>query len=220
VEPGPIRMVCFDAGGVLVRICRTWREGCEAAGAAFCWNDAVEAREPERDALSEAYQRGEIASGEFFTRIAHTADGLYTADEIQLVHGAWILGEYPGARELIDRLNQTDRVTTGLLSNTNALHWEQEHMWGGRGVSAVGRVRHPCASHLLGLLKPGVEIYRAFERETGFAAGEILFFDDLPENVEGARASGWRAELIDHAGDTPALIAAHLAAHGVCATPA
>ncbi len=27
-----IRLVCFDLGGVVIRICRTWAEGCAAAG--------------------------------------------------------------------------------------------------------------------------------------------------------------------------------------------
>ena len=28
----PIRLVCFDLGGVLVKICRSWSDGCRAAG--------------------------------------------------------------------------------------------------------------------------------------------------------------------------------------------
>lgn len=215
MDRGPIRMVCFDAGGVLVRICRTWREGCDAAGVRYRWSEAVEAREPERLAINAAYQRGEIGSEAFFERMAATAEGLYTPAEIRGVHEAWMVGEYPGVGVLIDRLNRAAGLATGVLSNTSALHWEQAHMLGGRGVSAVGSVDHPHASHLLGLLKPGAEIYGAFERETGFGAEEILFFDDLPENVRGARAAGWRAELIDFAGDTAAQIETCLAAHGV-----
>jgi FMN phosphatase YigB (HAD superfamily) len=75
-------------------------------------------------------------------------------------------------------------------------------MRGGQGVSAVGLVRHPHASHVLGLLKPGREIYNAFERETGVPGHEILFFDDLPENVQAAAEAGWNAEQIDFTRDT------------------
>ena len=63
--------------------------------------------------------------------------------------------------------------------------------------------------------KPGEEIYRAFEKLTGFRAGEILFFDDLPENLETAQRLGWRTELVDHDGDTASQIAACLSAHHV-----
>ena len=79
----------------------------------------------------------------------------------------------------------------------------------------MGSVEHPHARHLLGLLKPGVEIYRAFERQTGFGPGEILFFDDLAENVQAARAVGWHAEVIDHTADTAPQIAGHLQRHGI-----
>ncbi len=215
MKTSPIRMVCFDAGGVLVRICRSWQEGCEAAGIEYRWSDAAQAGEPERQMLSDAYQRGEISCEVFFEQMAETTSGLVAADDIRAVHDAWILDEYPGVRDLICRLNHVPSLTTGLLSNTSARHWEGGLMWGGRGVSAVGSVAHPHASHLLGMLKPGQDIYRAFEQQTGFTGSEILFFDDLPDNIEAARAAGWHAEVIDYAGDTAAQTGRHLVESGV-----
>jgi FMN phosphatase YigB (HAD superfamily) len=44
------------------------------------------------------------------------------------------------------------------------------------------------------------------ERATGHGPEEILFFDDLPENIDGARAAGWRAVLIDPDGDPAAQV--------------
>jgi len=41
--------------------------------------------------------------------------------------------------------------------------------------------------------------------------GGILFFDDTPANVEAARAAGWRAHLVDPAGDPPAQVRSVLA---------
>jgi FMN phosphatase YigB (HAD superfamily) len=54
----------------------------------------------------------------------------------------------------------------------------------------------------LRLAKPDPAIYRAFERATAHASDEILFFDDLPENVAAARALGWRAERVNPHADT------------------
>lgn len=213
--PNPVRLVCFDAGGVLVRICRSWREGCEAAGVPFRWSEHTQAADPDRAALNNAYQRGEIGCDTFFERVAATTGGLYTPDEIRTVHDAWILDEYPGVRDLIHTLNATDHLTTGVLSNTSHRHWLCPLMFGGGRNSAAGSVAHPHASHILGLLKPGREIYRAFEQATGFAGPGILFFDDLADNIDAARAAGWRAEQIDHAGDPAAQIARHLRHHGV-----
>ena len=44
---------------------------------------------------------------------------------------------------------------------------------------------------------------------------EILFFDDLSDNIASARACGWSAEQIDHTGDTARQMAEHLGRHGV-----
>jgi putative hydrolase of the HAD superfamily len=210
-----VRIVCFDAGGVLVRICRDWREGCAAAGVEFRESDAAALGDAARTAIHDQYQCGLICCDEFFSRMAETTAGLYSAAEFRAVHEAWILGEYDGMCELMGQLNATEHVETALLSNTNASHWAQRHMLGGRGCSAVGLVKHPHASHLLGLSKPRPEIYRAFEERTGAAPGEILFFDDMPENVAAARDAGWRAQTIDFRSDTRTQIENHLRAHGV-----
>ncbi|MFG0258888.1 MAG: HAD-IA family hydrolase [Phycisphaerales bacterium JB041] len=214
-----VRMVCFDAGGVLVRICRTWRERCERAGLPFRWSSEAEADSDERRAIHAEFERGRMPPDAYFAALAESAGGLYTAEELHAIHVAWIAEEYPGARALVQALRDVPTVSTGLLSNTNAVHWATPSMTGDTG-SAVSGLDHPHASHLLGLTKPTTEIFRAFERESGFDAGSILFFDDLPENVEAARAAGWSAERIDHTGDTTAQVVTHLAARGVRLTPA
>jgi len=71
------------------------------------------------------------------------------------------------------------------------------------------------ASHELGAVKPDEEIHRKAERLLEAAPAEILFFDDTEENIDAARAFGWNAELIDHAGDPAAQAAEHMRAHGV-----
>ena len=55
-------------------------------------------------------------------------------------------------------------------------------------------------------MKPDAAIFGAVEDATGRRGDEILFFDDLPANVEGARAHGWRAVLIDPDGDPAAQV--------------
>jgi 2-haloacid dehalogenase len=54
-----------------------------------------------------------------------------------------------------------------------------------RGVTVSGRVR---------LAKPDRAIFDRHARDFGLEPGATLFFDDVPANVEGARAAGWNAE--------------------------
>lgn len=199
-----IRCVCFDWGGVILRICRSFGEGCRAAGLDLRGDLGDKPFANERKGHSEAYQLGQLRDEQYFANIAEAMGGLYTPAEIERVHHAWLLDEYPGVRELIERLNATPGLATALLSNTNAAHWRRQFPLAGRELTrfaAASLLHHRHASHLLGLAKPHPSIYRAFEAHTGFRPGEILFFDDLADNIQAARACGWLAEQIDHTGD-------------------
>ena len=213
-----IRCVCFDWGGVILRICRSFGEGCRAAGLPVRGDLGDKPFANERKGHSEAYQLGRVDDVAFFERVAGAMGGLYTPDEIERVHHAWLIEEYPGVRELVERLNTTDGITTALLSNTNATHWRRQfplQAAGLRRFETASLLHQRHASHLLGLAKPDASIYRAFESHTGFGPGEILFFDDLPDNIAAAQGCGWHAEQIDHTGDTAAQMAEHLRRHNV-----
>jgi FMN phosphatase YigB (HAD superfamily) len=214
----PIKLVCFDWGGVILRICRSWAEGCAAAGLEIrAGTDLAEAKAA-RQPLSHDYQEGRLGCEAYFARVAQATGGVYTPEEIRRIHDAWLIAEYPGVDRVVERLLATPSVTTGLLSNTNAAHWERQHpeTSGARPhFPTAGRLALRHASHLMRLAKPDARIYAAFEKATGFAPHQILFFDDLAENILAAQSRGWHAELIDHTGDTAAQMDAHLRSHGV-----
>jgi putative hydrolase of the HAD superfamily len=52
-------------------------------------------------------------------------------------------------------------------------------------------------SYELGVIKPEAPIYRHAIEGLGVAPEEALFLDDRPENVDGARAAGIRAEVFN-----------------------
>ncbi|HYE02061.1 MAG TPA: HAD family hydrolase [Phycisphaerales bacterium] len=217
-------LVVFDLGGVVVRICRSWREASQAAG----FGPEAPGLAPElaerRRALHRDYERGGLSCEEYFRAIAEATGGRYTADEARRVHEAWLLEEYPGVGALIDDLHGRG-IETGVLSNTNAAHWavmEQARF------AACRRPKHRHASFLLGAGKPEAEAYRRFAQRARGAgwrgeAGDIIYFDDLPENVEAARREGWRGVLVDPWGDPAAQMRAALQEAGPLAparTPA
>lgn len=194
-------MVVFDLGGVVVRICRSWAEACAAAGIDHRPLPEDPPRREERRRLVRAYERGLISCGEFFAGVAAATGGLYTPDEVVRVHDAWILEEYRGIADLIARLRGAG-VTTGVLSNTNHRHWLQLTSGPGRPAKfpTPEQVDHPHASHLLGVAKPDRAVYEVFLARAGggrVAPGDVIFFDDLAENVRAAREAGWRAERVD-----------------------
>lgn len=215
-----IRVVCFDLGGVLVRICRSWEEACARAG--------VPVREPtlfalehfarRRHEIVDQYQTGRMACDEYWRAIAAATGGLYDAEEVERVHSAWTMGDYAGVQDVIAQLNETAGILTACLSNTNPRHWSilrGEHEPAYSGSSAISALQRTLVSHELGLAKPDGAIYAAAEAALKAQPQEILFFDDLSENIEAAATRGWRAVAIDHRQDTAAQMRKHLAAHGL-----
>ena len=192
-----IKLVCFDWGGVILRICRNWQEGCAAAGLPVRRRDespeAQAALASARAEVARRYQTGEIDCAAFHAGIAAATVGLYTPDEVRRIHDAWLIAEYPGVDRVVARLVETPGVQTGLLSNTNAGHWRRQ-LPGPDGSRAdfptVARLKHRRGRHLPGAAKPGAGIYRLCEGQSGLAGGAILFFDGRQENVKSAHGIG------------------------------
>ncbi len=217
----PIQLVCFDLGGVLVRICRTWEEACSRAGIDLRAGDEWERLRPARREITRLYGIGRIDCQQYFRDVSHAMGGLYSPEEVQRVHHAWTIEDYPGAGRVLERLNEAG-VRTACLSNTNRSHWIRLiHHDGARDLPGepefpvVRLIREQYASHLLGAAKPDPSIYAAFLRAVDVSPDRILFFDDLEENIAAARQAGWIARLIDYQADTAGQIEAHLRDLGV-----
>lgn len=212
----PIRYVCFDLGGVVVRICHSFVEAVRAANlplvdaAALLEPDAIARR---REAIW-AHQVGDFDFDEYCQRMSKAVNGLYAPEQVRALHTAWILGEYPGVHELFVDLSQLSQLRLACLSNTNDGHWDQ--MLGAPQMfPSIARLHVQLASHLLRLAKPDPAIYAAAGRAFACAPSEVLFFDDLTENIDAARTAGWNAERIDPTGDTASQMRGHLASHGI-----
>lgn len=194
------RLICFDLGGVTVRICRSWEEGCAAARIApdRGWSPASSGGRHHDIVLQ--YTIGAIETDEFFNQLERIAEGVYSADDFRRIHGAWTREEYPGVTALLEEL--ADRGSTlACLSNTNAAHWEELVQ-----RPALGALHHRHASHLIGHAKPDERIYTWFSEQLKAPPDRIVFFDDLEENIRTAQRLGWDAVLVDHSGDTAAQI--------------
>jgi glucose-1-phosphatase len=216
-----IQLVCFDLGGVLVRTCTAWSDLCGITRLDVRGNSAGDAAERARRELVDALQAGDLSTEQWIMAMQEILGGLYTPAEISLLHEAVIIEEYAGVNAIVDELHRAG-VHTACLSNTNDTHWAklvhrdgEMPLPGEPRYPTVQRLRSHHASHLLRFVKPAPAIYRAFEKVTGYAGPQILFFDDLAENVGAAREVGWCAEIIDPSAPTDVQLRRHLAAYGV-----
>ena len=210
-----IKLVVFDLGRVLIRICDGWQHACRVAGVTVpaALGEVDPALAAEAEAVSALYDTGAIDTETFARRLAPHR-GLRPEDVVRLIN-CYLLGPYPGVTDLVDELTRSG-VRTACLSNTSDAHWRMMLDPVSPNYLPLEKLTHRFASHLVGLRKPDAAIYARVERETGVAPGGIVFFDDVEENVEAARRRGWQAHRIDPAPDDPVPQArSHLRAHGV-----
>ncbi len=216
----PVGVVCFDLGGVLIRICGSWEEACRAAGLPPPDASSPQALERHRS-LTALLDTGRLSYDDWAARVSEAFEGMYSAVDAKRAHDAISQEERAGALGLVDALHAAG-VSTACLSNTNHAHWVRlvhRDVEGPRSgepeYPAVARLKRHFASHILGVAKPDPAIYAAFERIVGVRGDGVLFFDDRAENIDAARRRDWRAHRIDPDGDSIAQVREHLRRYGV-----
>ncbi|MEM9082154.1 MAG: HAD-IA family hydrolase [Planctomycetota bacterium] len=207
-------VVCFDLGGVVLRICRSINEAIERAG--------LEQRDHERDVSQHeqtvhAHQTGRLSCAEYYEAISAEFGGVYTPEEIELAHFLWIIEDYAGIATVVEELNNTAGVRTACLSNTSDSHWKSmqgieriDHHAHAGPSEAIACIQHKLVSHELGVMKPNERIYELAEEKLDVRPEQIVFFDDVQENVETAHARGWRARRINPEDETSVQVRTYL----------
>jgi putative hydrolase of the HAD superfamily len=149
-----------------------------------------------RDETFWDFETGAISELEFFAKV-RTKLGVELSDA-QLLDGwnATFIGEMPGIAPLLARAAQA--LPLYAFSNTNAIH---EAHFSKHYTELIGHFRKVFVSSTIGLRKPHAAAYDHVIGEIGLPAERIVFFDDLIENVEGARARGLRAVHVRSSAD-------------------
>jgi FMN phosphatase YigB (HAD superfamily) len=194
LSPGDADALLFDLGRVVIdidfgRVLHCWARhaGCEPAqlGERFL-----------RDELYRRHEKGEIGDEAFFAGLRSSL-GIELSDT-QFIEGwnAIFVGEMPGINRLLARAAK--RLPLYVFSNTNAPHVAH---FSGKYAGVLGHFREIFLSSSIGLRKPDAEAYDHVVQAIGVPAERIVFFDDLAENIEGARERGLKAVLVSSTGD-------------------
>lgn len=195
-----VRALLFDLGGVVIEVdfMRTFRHWSERAG--IPPDQVAGGFLPDPD--YERHERGEISCATYFSRLADRLDIGLGPDAMVDGWNAMLVGEIPGIREVLARLAPV--IPLYAFTNTNPTHRER---WSRDHAGLVGHFRHVFVSSDMGLRKPEPAAYAAVVAGMEVEAGAVLFFDDNPQNVAGARAAGMQAVLVRHHGDVRAALA-------------
>lgn len=183
LAPGTADALLFDLGRVVLDIDFSRAITCWA-GHAACEPEAIVAR----FVRGEAYRLHEIGriSDEAYFDSLRSSLGIGISDA-QFLEGwnAIFTGEMPDIAQLLPRAAR--HVPLYAFSNTNRPHVEY---FSRKYADLLGHFREVYLSSSIGLRKPDAEAFDHVVQAIGVPAERIVFFDDLAENIEGARARG------------------------------
>lgn len=181
----PIEAVLFDMGGVLVEL----GPFDKALGLEEMTSEEFWARWLASPAV-RALESGRCSVERFADELVIEFGLGHSQRELIEQFTAIPLGLFPGAQELVASV--PDHLVTGVLSNTNAIHWE--------GQEDAEVIQSLCnrsyLSYELGMTKPDRDIFDHVIADLDIPAERILFVDDSPSNIEGARDAGLQAEVV------------------------
>lgn len=190
-ERAPIPL--FDLGNVIVKVDFSPFVNWLAARSAD--KDLARARDVLQSSLISDFESGNMSREEFARRLSAMVSADFTMREAEDAFCSIFPGLVPGMVELLRELSDAGPVYC--LSNTNEVHldWLRRHL-----PECIGAFTKVFASHQMGERKPNPGIYRSVAEALDAPPGRIVFFDDLPANVEGAACAGMRAHLFQEAG--------------------
>ena len=186
LSPTSADALLFDLGRVVLDIdfvkaltCWAGHAGCAPANLAA------------RFIPEESYRQhevGKIEDAAYFQSL-RAALGINISDS-QFLQGwnAIFTGEMPGIAPLLERAAK--RMPLYAFSNTNRPHVEY---FSKAYADVLGHFRKLFLSSTIGLRKPDPQAYDHVVKAIGVPAERIVFFDDLADNIAGARAYGLTA---------------------------
>jgi HAD superfamily hydrolase (TIGR01549 family) len=201
LSPDAADALLFDLGRVVLDIdfrrtlvCWAGHAGCEPAQLVGRFSN---------DETYRRHERGEISDAEFFAGL-RTSLGIKLSDA-QFLEGwnAIFAGEMPGIARHLARAAK--RVPLYAFSNTNVAHAEHFSV---AFADVLSHFREIFLSSTIGLRKPDAQAYDHVVKAIGVPASRIVFFDDLAENIEGARARGLTAVHVTSPEDVADALAA------------
>jgi len=149
--------------------------------------------EPILWSLRKEYDRGTINARTYYNNILSglrvSLDDKSIDEMIALDLGSWKYVN-PGTATLMEDIKKAGYIL-GILSNMP----HDFLAWARKNIPVFSLPHKSIFSCEAGVLKPEAAIYRKLLSLVGVESAELVFFDDIQSNVDGARALGIKAFL-------------------------
>lgn len=173
-----IELFLFDLGGVVIELSGSPlpRSDMDVTG----WLSS---------AIAKEFELGNISQYRFAECFKQEHRIIETEQEIIEHFRNWPKGFYPGAFEFLKNLSTKYRVAA--LSNTNEIHWPRIT----NEFCATDVFEKIIASHVVGMAKPDLSMYRHALCELNVSPERTVFIDDNESNVVAAQKVGINSYL-------------------------
>ena len=175
--------VILDLGGVVFgisvdRIIKSWAEssGCHPKDIAPKFKV---------DEYYKLFEIRKISPEEYRSHVCNVLEINISDEDFDKGWNSIYLDLLPGIEQLLLQLKDKTRLL--VLTNTNEIHAKE---WRVRYADILKHFDRVFASHEIGVRKPSPESFHAILDYLGTTPDRVVFFDDTPDNVEGALSVG------------------------------
>jgi glucose-1-phosphatase len=183
------RLLLFDLGNVLVRFIPD--RFSESLG--LDMNDVRNTYEGPVRELTNRYESGGFTTDEYFSRLGAMFGNRFGIDRLKKAFGSVLPEPIPGMEDLVRRAAQKNPCA--VVSNTNEYHFSDVLP----RTPALKYLPKRYLSYQIGATKPSEKFFEHVIRNETVSPGEMLFIDDVLQNVEAARKTGMAGYQFDGA---------------------
>lgn len=178
-----VKTILFDLGNVLVDVdsWAFWRN------LGFSQPDETAPFTEGYNSLTKQYETGYIGTADYLHGLRIVFNKKYTADCLQRAFSGIIQEPVAGISDIVSRISCTHQ--TALVSNTNEIHYKTSQT----KLEVLRIIPKYYLSYELNTMKPAAAFYDFVIKDQGILPSELLFIDDLAENVKAAKEAGMQA---------------------------
>lgn len=180
-----IKALLIDFGGVLYDIdpSQTVSELSKIAASDSDFNKLKQYNYSTMPFMAE-YEKGNITTDEFRNAMAKLL-AIPPSDRIDYAWNSTLVGLKSNIDKVVNEL--AEQYPLYLLSNTNELHY---NYFAEESDVILNKFAHCYYSYKLKMHKPDVNIFKFVLDDLALDAGNILFIDDVIDNIEAAASLG------------------------------
>jgi putative hydrolase of the HAD superfamily len=180
---GPIKLAIFDLGNVLYRFSfdNAFRYWSQKSGKAFETIKELYSQ----DEMYQLHEINKISIGQYKEHVCEMLGIEISLHDFIIGWNSIFMDEIEGASAILEETKKS--MTVVALSNTNEIHCSYMHKKYWNLFRLFDRMYF---SHEIQIRKPDAESFTTVLSDFQLATDEVIFLDDVIENVQGAERMG------------------------------